>query len=52
MVTEDDIEHAIEHSYGPEESAFAQARMNIATDVSIFSEEANLQLGVVQKGIT
>jgi len=41
MVTEDDIEYAIEHPFGPEESAFAEVGMNIATDVSIFSETTN-----------
>jgi len=38
MVSEEDIEYATRHPFGPEEHAFAQAGMNIATDVRIFSE--------------
>jgi hypothetical protein len=38
MVTEEDIEYAIEHPFGPEEHIFAQVGMNIATDVGIFPE--------------
>ena len=53
IVTEDDIEYAIEHPFGPEESAFAQVGMNIATDVAIFSDGSNnLRPGVVRKEIS
>jgi len=53
MVTEDDIEYAIEHPFGPDETGFAQVGMNIAADVGIFSEDnINLQPGVFRKKIS
>ena len=53
MVTEDNIEYAILHPFGPEETTFTQVEMNITTDISIFLEgPISLPPGVLWKGIT
>jgi hypothetical protein len=41
LVSEEEIQFAIDHPFRPEERAFVQVRMNIATDVGIFAEESN-----------
>jgi PIF1-like helicase len=53
LVAEEDIQHAIDHPFGPEEMAFAQAGMNIATDLGIFVEgNVDTQLEVKRKDVS
>jgi hypothetical protein len=52
-VSEEEIQYALDHPFGPEEQAFAQVGMNIATDVGLFADETgDSQAKVFRKDIS
>jgi hypothetical protein len=53
LVPEEDIQYAIDHPFGPEEQAFAQVGMNIATDLGIFADETvDAQSAINRKNVS